>query len=326
MKRVFVVGGSGYVGSQLVARLLEESYYVTVYDLMIYGNNLPKNKPNLKTIVGDIRNIKKLNEALKDQDIVIHLACVSNDPSFELNPILAKDINFSCFEPLIQACKNLGIKKFIYASSSSVYGIKEEKEVNEDSLLKPLSDYSIYKSKCEDILLNYTDNNFIGTVLRPATVCGYSPRQRLDLVVNILVNYAYHLKKIEVFGGNQLRPNIHIQDMVDAYLCVMVSDINKIKDQIFNVGFENYAVKDLALMVKKNVGNEVKIIFKETKDDRSYHISSKKISKLLGFIPKRSIDEAVKDLIYSFREKILINTFDDDNFYNIKKMQKVKLV
>lgn len=326
MKRVFVVGGSGYVGSQLVARLLEESYYVTVYDLMIYGNNLPKNKPNLKTIVGDIRNLKKLNEVLKDQDIVIHLACVSNDPSFELNPILAKDINFSCFEPLIQTCKNLGIKKFIYASSSSVYGIKEEKEVNEDSLLEPLSDYSIYKSKCEDILLNYTDNNFIGTVLRPATVCGYSPRQRLDLVVNILVNYAYHLKKIEVFGGNQLRPNIHIQDMVDAYLCVMVSDINKIKDQIFNVGFENYAVKDLALMVKKNVGNEVKIIFKETKDDRSYHISSKKISKLLGFIPKRSIDEAVKDLIYSFREKILINTFNDDNFYNIKKMQKVKLV
>jgi len=326
MKKIIVIGGAGYVGCQLVPELIKKNYEVTVFDLMIYGNNLPINSKNLDIVQGDVRDIEKLKFSLKNQDAVIHLACISNDPSFELNPKLGREINFDCFKPLVLASKEQGVKRFIYASSSSVYGVKDTSEVTEESSLEPLTDYSKFKAQCEDVLLSNTDANFIGTIIRPATVCGYSPRQRLDLVVNILTNFAYHKKKIKIFGGSQLRPNIHISDMVDSYICLLNGEISKVSNQIFNVGFENYSVEKLALMVKENIQENIELEYTKSDDNRSYHISSKKISDILNFKPNKNINEAIKDLIVAFDKKLLSNTFNNDEYYNIKKMQKISLV
>ena len=324
MKNIFITGGAGYVGSVLTPALLSKNYNVTVYDLFIYGDTLEKHK-NLKTIKGDLRNTTLLEESLKNQDQVIHLACISNDPSFELNPSLGKEINLDAFEPLVSLSKQSGVNRFVYASSSSVYGIKTEKDVHEDMSLDPLTDYSKFKADCEKILFKYTSDNFVTSVIRPATVCGYSPRQRLDLVINILTNLAYHKKEISVFGGSQLRPNIHIKDMVRAYELFIEIDPNKINGKIFNVGFENKTVNELALSVKSVIGDDVKINTLPTDDNRSYHVSSQKIFKELGFEAKFTIEDAVIDLKNAFDNKLLKNTLENIDYFNIKKMQNLKL-
>ena len=326
MKKILVIGGAGYVGCELIPKLLNKSYIVTVYDLMIYGNNLPVDNQNLHIVKGDVRDLVKLEQILKNHDAIIHLACISNDPSFELNPKLGREINFDCFEPLVLAAKQAGIKHFVYASSSSVYGVKDTPNVTEKASLEPLTDYSKFKAQCEEVLLSNTDNNFLGSIIRPATVCGYSSRQRLDLVVNILTNLAYHKKIIKIFGGKQLRPNIHISDMADSYLCLLEASKEKVANQIFNVGFENYSVETLALMVKKNMREKIELEYSESNDNRSYHINSDKISKTLGFVPKKNINEAIKDLIKVFEKKVFSNTLVNEEYFNIKKMQKVKLV
>jgi nucleoside-diphosphate-sugar epimerase len=324
MKKIFITGGAGYVGSVLAPYLIKKNYEVTVFDLMLYGETLIKNK-NLRIIKGDIRNTKLLKEAIKGHDTVIHLACISNDPSFELNPTLGKEINLDAFKPLVEISKNLNVKKFIYASSSSVYGIKEEKNVDESMSLEPLTDYSKFKADCEKILLKYNSNDFVTVILRPATVCGYSPRQRLDLVVNILTNLAYHNREITVFGGDQLRPNIHIQDMVRAYELFIETNDKNINGKIFNIGFENSTVNKLALNVKKIIGPDVIIKNLPTNDNRSYHISSKKIENELGFKTKYNILNAIEDLKNAFDNKLLSNCLKNENYFNIKKMQSAKL-
>jgi len=324
MKKILVIGGAGYVGSVLVPKLLDNNYEVTVYDLMIYGRNLNNHK-NLKIIEGDVRDLNKLKNLLYEKECIIHLACISNDPSFELNPKLGSEVNFECFEPLVKLSKNNGVKHFIYASSSSVYGIKKEDHVTEDASLEPLTDYSKFKVQCEEVLLKYANNDFISTVVRPATVCGYSKRLRLDLVVNILTNFAYHKKKIKIFGGSQLRPNIHIDDMADAYLNILIADKYKVKSQIFNVGFENYSVEKLARIVKENTFKDVELEYIESNDNRSYHISSRKISSQIGFLPKKNIQEAVIDLVNIFKKNIYKDTFEDSNLFNIKKMKEINL-
>ncbi len=324
MKKIFITGGAGYVGSELTKYLLNNGYKVTVYDLFIYGNTLENNK-NLNLVEGDIRNQELLKEHLKEHDALIHLACISNDPSFELNPKLGKEINLDAFEPLVELSKNAGIKKFFYASSSSVYGIKSEKNVNEDMSLEPLTDYSKFKAECEKILLKYKSDDFITTIIRPATVCGYSSRQRLDLVVNILTNLAYHKKEISVFGGDQLRPNIHIKDMVRSYSFLLDQDEKKINGEIFNIGYENKSINQLAEEVKSVIGDDVKIVKVPSNDDRSYHISSAKIHDLLGFKNKFTIIDAINELKIAFETKKIENSFDDINFFNIKKMQNISL-
>jgi nucleoside-diphosphate-sugar epimerase len=291
---------------------------------MLYGETLTKNK-NLKIIKGDIRNTKLLKEAIKGNEVVIHLACISNDPSFELNPTLGKEINLDAFTPLVEISKNFGIKKFIYASSSSVYGVKTEKNVDENMSLEPLTDYSKFKADCEKILFKYKSKDFVTVVLRPATVCGYSPRQRLDLVVNILTNLAYHNREITIFGGDQLRPNIHIQDMVRAYELFINMENEKINGKIFNIGFENLTVNQLASEVQKVIGSDVKIKKLPTNDNRSYHISSKKIQDELGFVTNFSILNAIEDLKRAFEKKILSDCLINENYFNIKKMQSINL-
>ena len=302
MKNIFIVGGAGYVGSVLIPKLLQRNYKVTCFDLMIYGENLLQKHENLKIIKGDMREQNLLKNIIKDFDSVIHLACISNDPSFELNPDLGKSINFDAFEPLVKICENSSINQFIYASSSSVYGIKNEQNVNEKMSLEPLTDYSKFKVKCEEVLQKYNSKNFTTTIIRPATVCGYSPRQRLDVVVNILTNLAYHKKNIKIMGGKQLRPNIHIEDMADAYIKILESNINKISGEIFNVGFENQTVNKIADIVEKNMPFKITKEIIESNDNRSYHISSKKILDKLNFLPKKNISNAVLDLIDKFEK------------------------
>jgi nucleoside-diphosphate-sugar epimerase len=324
MKKIFITGGAGYVGSVLTPYLLNKGYEVTVLDLMLYGDTLNKNK-NLNIIKGDIRDKKLLNKTIKSHDVVLHLACISNDPSFELNPALGKEINLDAFEPLVEISKSLGVKRFVYASSSSVYGVKKEKNVDEDMSLEPLTDYSKFKADCEKILLKYNSPNFTSVVLRPATVCGYSPRQRLDLVVNILTNLAYHKREITIFGGEQLRPNIHIKDMVRAYELFLNVDSKKISGKIFNIGFENLTVNQLANQVQKVIGLDVKVKKLPTNDNRSYHISSKKIHNELGFITNFNILNAIEDLKEAFEKNLLSNCLVNENYFNIKKMQSINL-
>tara|TARA_Y200000002_G_C22622847_1_gene638969 strand:- start:83 stop:1063 length:981 start_codon:yes stop_codon:yes gene_type:complete len=325
MKKVFITGGAGYVGSKLVPKLLSLGYHVTVLDLMIYGENVLDNHKNLKKIKGDIRDQMLLDRTLKGNDVVIHLACISNDPSFELNPRLGKSINLDAFEPLVKISIKNNIKKFIYASSSSVYGIKKEKNVTEDMSLEPLTDYSKFKGDCEKILNKYKSENFITTTIRPSTVCGYASRQRLDLVVNILTNHAYHNREIKVFGGDQLRPNVHIEDMVNSYIAVLNADPQKINGQIFNVGFKNQSVNELADDVKSVIGEDIKIVNTKSDDNRSYHVSSEKIRDILGFETKYTVKDAVSDLKAAFEKKFLVNTFDNEFYFNIKRMNNMDL-
>ncbi len=325
MKKVIIIGGGGYVGSELTRILLKQGYKVLVYDLFIYGNTLPKDK-NLEIINGDIRDINLLDRTIKDIDNLIHLACISNDPSFDLNPDLGKSINFDSFEDLVKISKENGIKRFIYASSSSVYGIKSEPNVDETFSLQPLTDYSKFKAMCEEILFKNQSNEFICSCIRPATVCGYSRRQRFDLVVNILTNHAYNNKEIKIFGGNQLRPNIHITDMCNSYLCLLEADKNLINGEAFNVGFENHSVNKLGDIINQSLGGSIKILKVPSNDDRSYHISSKKISTTLGFVPNFTIQEAVIDIKRAFEKKMFKDSLSNEMYFNIKRMKAINLV
>jgi len=325
MRNIFVTGGAGYVGSSLVPLLLKRGYRVTVFDLMIYGENILAKHEKLKIVKGDIRNQELLKKIIPGHQCVIHLACISNDPSFELNPSLGKSINLDSFAPLVEISKFGGVKLFIYASTSSVYGIKNEKKVDEKMILKPLTDYSRFKADCEKILLRYQSDDFTTSIIRPATVCGYSPRQRLDLVVNILTNFAFNKREIKIFGGNQLRPNIHILDMINVYLCLIESPKNLIEGEIFNVGYNNQSVNSMALLVKKIIGPDVKLINIQSDDNRSYHISSEKIENVLGFKAKYKIEDAVLNLKDAFEKKLLPNSLTDEKYFNIKRMQSIKL-
>jgi len=259
-------------------------------------------------------------------DAVIHLACISNDPSFELDPALGKSINYDAFLDLVDVARSSGVRRFVYASSSSVYGIKNEREVTESLALEPLTDYSKYKAMCEDVLLAKRRPGFVTLILRPATVCGYSPRLRLDLTVNILTNHAVQNRQIKVFGGQQMRPNIHIADMAGAYLRSLEWPDERIDGKIYNVGYENYPVQEIAAMVREVVGPDVSIVTTPTDDLRSYHVSSEKIKCELGFVAQHTLQEAIRDLVVAFRAGKVPNPMTDIRYYNIKTMQALHMV
>jgi nucleoside-diphosphate-sugar epimerase len=321
---VLVTGGAGYVGSALVPQLLAAGYKVRVLDLYLFGENLfdaLASNPNLQQINGDMRSESTLTEALSGCDTVIHLACISNDPSFELNPDLGKSINYDCFPSLVRIAKESGVKRFIYASSSSVYGVKEEEKVTEDLPLEHLTDYSKYKALCEVILNQERCPGFTTLIARPATVCGYSPRLRLDLTVNILTASAISKGKITVLGGKQMRPNIHIEDMVRFYLRSLTWSDSSIDGQTFNVGYENYPVAEIAEMVRKVVGSSVEIETRPTNDNRSYRISSAKIEQSLGFKAEKTLLDAISDLSAAFDRGAVVDPMNNPIYYNIKTMQ-----
>ena len=325
MKKILITGGAGYVGAVLTPSLLKKGYKVTIIDLMIYGEEVLEKNHNLTIVKGDIRNLELLTKIIPGHDVVIHLACISNDPSFELNPTLGKSINLDAFTPLVEISKKNKVKRFIYASSSSVYGLKDEQDVNEKMSLEPLTEYSKFKADCEEILNKNKSEEFTPITIRPATVCGYSTRQRLDLVVNILTNLAFNKRNITIFGGDQLRPNIHIKDMIRAYELVIEAPIEKVSGEIFNVGYENMKVKEIANLVKNVVGLDVTLEYKKTDDNRSYHISSKKIENNLGFKAKFTVKDAVQDIKNALEKGLLPDSLSKENYFNIKKMQQIKL-
>jgi nucleoside-diphosphate-sugar epimerase len=328
MEKVLITGGAGYVGHVLTPRLLQAGYQVTVYDKLFFGCRLP-NHPKLRVVEGDIRDTGKIAALLEGQDAVLHLACISNDASFELDEQLSKTINYDCFEPIVVAAKKAGVKRFVYCSSSSVYGVSNSPDVTEDHPLVPLTLYNKFKGMCEPLLWKHKSDDFTCVTIRPATVCGYSPRTRLDLSVNILTNHAVNKGVITVFGGLQMRPNLHIEDMVDAYELMLTAPHERIHGEVFNIGFENHSIADIAVMVKKIVGEEfsekngIDIVTTPSDDNRSYHVNSDKVYRVLGYRPKRTIEDAVRDLSRAFGNHLLDDSFENDWYYNVRTMKRI---
>ena len=332
MKKVLVTGGAGYKGCVLVPKLLEAGWRVVVYDLMLFGSKGLPTHPNLQVVTGDIRDTKLFARSLQGVDRVIHMACISNDPSFDLDPSLSRTINYECFEPMVKASREAGVERFVYVSSSSVYGVSDAPDVTEEHPLVPLTDYNKYKGLCEPILLRYHSPDFTTVIIRPATVCGYSPRMRFDLTVNILTNHAVNKGAITVFGGNQKRPNIHIDDICELYVQLLSTPKELIDGETFNAAYQNQTVSELAGIVREVVEEEmpekkpIRIETTSTNDLRSYHVSSKKIGARLGWQPKRNIQDAVRDLCRAFKTgRFPENTLTDEQFVNVRTVKKLGL-
>jgi nucleoside-diphosphate-sugar epimerase len=331
MTNILVTGGAGYVGSLLCPQLLELGHTITCFDTCYFGSDfLPHDHPRFRLVKGDIRDTAKLAEAMRGIETIISLACISNDASFELDERLSTTINLEAFEPMVVAAKKAGVKRFIYASSSSVYGVSDQPDVTEDHPLVPLTLYNKYKGMCEPLLFKHQSEDFVCVTIRPATLCGYAPRQRLDLSVNILTNHAINNGKITVFGGSQLRPNLHVQDMCDLYKLLIEIDSAKIAGKTFNCGFQNMSIMDIALVVKKIVEaefpgkGEIGVVTTPTDDIRSYHINSTKIQRELGFHPRYTIEDAVRDLCRAFKRGDLPNSLSDDRYFNVRTLKALR--
>lgn len=331
MQRILVTGGAGYKGCVLVPKLLNAGYEVVVYDLMLFGASGVTRHPNLSIIEGDIRDTQAFAGAARGCHSVIHMACISNDPSFELDPELSRTINYDCFEPLVRASKDSGARRFVYVSSSSVYGVSDAPEVTEEHPLVPLTDYNKYKGLCEPILLRHASRDFVPVIVRPATVCGYSPRMRFDLTVNILTNHAVNRRVITVFGGTQKRPNIHVEDVTELYVKMLEYPDELIAGEVFNAGYENHTVAQLAEIVKTVVESEfpekapICIETTATNDNRSYHVSSRKIAEKLGYRPRRSIEDAVRDLCGAFKAGKFKDSLGNEEYINVKTVKRLGL-
>ena len=332
--RVLVTGGAGYVGAVLVPKLLERGYRVRVLDLYLYGRHVldaVADHPRLEQVRGDIRDPQAVRSALGGCRSVIHLACISNDPSVELDPALSHSVNYESFRPLVRAAQAAGVARFIFASSGSVYGVSQAAEVTEDHPLVPISLYNKYKAMCEAVLLEEQTPAMLPVIVRPATICGHSPRQRLDLTVNILTNHAVNAPQITVFGGTQMRPNLNIEDMVDLYLLLLELPDSRLGGKIYNAGYQNYTVARTAEIVRGVVRQEmpekgeIPVVTTPSDDPRSYHICSDKIRRELGFVPRRTVEDAARRLVRAFRAGKLPDAMTDARYYNIRLMKQINL-
>ena len=324
-KKLLIFGGSGYVGS-LIIHNLQKKYNIINYDIDFFGSkHLDKKK--IKHIKGDVRDIKKINQVLNhyNPEYIIHLACISNDPTYLLDEKLSKDINYTSFQKLVKLLENHKVKKFIFASTSSVYGVSAKKNVRENHPFKPITAYNKYKGKCEKVLLKRKNQDMKVCIIRPATVCGVSPKMRFDLTVNILTNFALRKNYIKVFGGQQTRPNIHIDDMVRLYSKLLSINLNHINNECFNAGFENLSISSIAHkvanIVQKIKKREIKIYYEKTNDKRSYRVNSDKIKKKIGFYPKKNVSIAIKDICNYLKKNKNLKTFSK-KYYNIKILSK----
>jgi len=307
--KILVTGGCGYKGSVLVPKLIAKGHEVVAFDIQWFGNFLPEH-PALTVVQGDIRNIDEVD--LTGVDAIIHLSSVANDPCGDLNPKITWEISCLATMQLADRAKRLGIKRFIYASSGSVYGVSDEPQVTEDLELFPLSEYNKTKMCAERIMLSYSDDMVV-QIVRPATVCGFSPRMRLDVSVNMLTMQALQNGKITVFGGDQTRPNIHIQDITDLYLFLLE---NPQHTGIYNAGFENLSILEIANMVAEHVSAE--IVVTPSNDPRSYRVNSDRLLAT-GFRPKHTVEDAIKEIVGMYRQGALK---DEDHFHNLKWMQR----
>ena len=319
MKNILITGGGGYVGTNLTKELLSDGYNITVLDTFWFGNYLKKHK-NLKIIKKDIRQIS--SNDIRKIDCIMHLASIANDPAAELNAKLTWDVNVLATYKLINLAVDKKVKKFIFASSGSVYGIKKEKKVTEDLSLEPISEYNKSKMVSERVLLSYK-NKIDLTILRPATVCGYSPAMRLDVAINALTFGALKNNIITVFGGKQIRPNLTMHDMVKAYKFSLNRkfkknrEINKI---IFNLGFENLSIKNMAKRIQRKINTGSKIIIKHSNDPRSYRQNSDRIIKE-GFKPQKKIEDAIIEIKEKFIQKKITKK---DNYFRVNTLKMIK--
>lgn len=323
---VFITGGAGYVGSLLVPSLLKKGYHVIVYDLYIYGDVLEPHH-NLTQVKDDIRNKEKLIAAAQGADAFIHLASISNDPSFDLNPALGRSINYDAFHNVIAACTENKVKRLIVASSTSQYGIKPlTMDVTEETAAEPITDYAKYKIECERLLQQTDVGNLEYVFVRPATLCGYAPRLRLDLSLNILTINALINKKIKIFGGEQMRPALNIKDMVRFYELMLDVDGEKIHRQAFNVASQNITIHDLATLVKEALDDGT-IAFETTpsNDNRSYHVNTDKMKTMLGFECKYDLKEAVHSIHDAFHKGLIIDGLNNSYYHNVKRMKEIDL-
>ncbi len=307
--KILVTGACGYKGSVLVPKLLNIGHQVVTFDIQWFGNFLPEHE-NLSVVEGDVRYFD--DTLLEDVDAIIHLASVANDPCGDLDPKLTWEISALATMQLADKAARAGIKRFIYASSGSVYGIKEEEHVTEDLELLPISEYNKTKMVAERVLLSYSDQMCVQMV-RPATVCGVSPRTRLDVSVNMLTMQALKNGKITVFGGQQIRPNIHIDDVTDLYLFLLD---NPQATGVFNAGFENIKIIEIAERIAAKIPCEIEVT--PSNDPRSYRVNSDRILQA-GFEPKKTIDDAITEIIAAYQRRDLK---DEDHCYNLRWMQK----
>jgi len=334
LPRVLVTGGAGYVGAVLVPHLLRAGYAVRVLDTYVYGEAplaAVRSHAQLEEVHGDLRDDDAVRRSLAGCDAVIHLACISNDPSCELDPELSRSVNYDCFEPLLRQCVAAGVRRFVFASSSSLYGVTDAPQVTEEHPRHPLTLYNTFKGMCEDVLWRYQATGFTTVSVRPATICGRSPRQRLDLTVNILTAHAVERGVITVFGGSQQRPNLHMADIVDLYQRMLELPDADIAGEAFNAGYQNDTVARIAAIVKQVVEREmpergpIRVETTESNDPRSYRINTDKIRTRLGFVPQHTIEDAVRDLIAAFRAGELPGALDDPIYNNVKQMKAVQL-
>jgi nucleoside-diphosphate-sugar epimerase len=322
--KVLVTGACGYVGSLLVPHLLAAGHVVIGYDTQWFGKGyLPGDNEHLRLIKADIRDLAKLREPLSGTDAVIHLACLSNDVDCQLDEKLSTDINYHAFEPLVLLAKQYGVKRFIYCSSSAAYGTSDALEVTEEHPLAPLTLYSKSKGMCEPLLFRHQSDHFTCVIIRPATVCGPAPRMRFDLTVNIMTQHAVMKGEITVFGGDQKRPSLHVRDMCEVYKLLLTAPRQKIAGQIFNVGKQNMTVLEIAELIQQTVPvygfAKPPIVVKEHTDNRSYHINSDKIQRVLGYEPQRTVEDAIKDLCVNFKSGWYKDSLTNPVYTNIKQ-------
>ena len=323
---VLLTGGGGYIGSLLAPELLSRGYRVTVFDCLLFGEGplaACRENDGFNLVRGDIRDHAAVTELLDEGgfDAVIHLAAISNDPSSELDPELTRAVNFTAVEHLMRAAEGAGVRRFLYASSASVYGIKDTPDVTETLSLEPVTLYAELKARGEDVLNGLVGSHFCGVSVRAATVCGLSPRLRLDLTINILTEHAVRHGEIRVFGGSQMRPNIHIGDLVDFYADLLVADHAVVAGRAFNVSTENSSVMGLAERIRAQIDPGVEIRIVPTDDLRSYHLSADRARAELGFAPKRTLDNAIGELAAAFGDGRIPDP-DDAIYRNVVLMKQ----
>lgn len=325
---VLVTGGAGYIGSVLTRALLAHGCRVRVLDTRFFGDGLAGlDDPRLENVLGDIRDATLYREALAGVDVVVHLAAVANDPSFDLDPDLGRSVNHACLDHVMRLPRETGARRFVYASSASVYGISEAPEVDESHPLVPVTDYNRYKAKGEELLFPLTADGFETVAVRAATVCGVSPRQRLDLTVNLLTAQAVADGGITVFGGAQYRPNVHIEDLVQVYLRLVLDDrLGPLNAAALNVGHQNLTVADIARRVADTAGTltgaAVSVTTTASDDVRSYRLTSRRLARTLGITPRRTVDDACRDVGTAILDGRIADPLTDERLHNVRWMKR----